>query len=273
MGGSNTWSGVERSPTELGKRSRAALARIRPKRRSMERPSHHHQRHPLEAAHRLALSRSPGEIWSLADLLRPFQSLETRRHLGSPSGPRADQKRCGGRSAVGSERGRHGDPGSPARSRRQGRVERGGHKKGLLNPEDEALGRSRGGFSTKLHLACNGKGRPLSAVLTAGQRHGSAQLEELLDAVRIPRPKHSPGSRASAPPTCSPTGATASRGAGSCCTDGASSTPSPNARTRKSVARGVRAPTWFRPGGLPQAQRGREARKQTQAVARYSNPL
>ena len=63
-----------------------------------------------------------------------------------------------------------------------------------MNPEDEALGRSKGGFSTKkLHLACDGKGRPLSVVLTPGQRHGSTQLEGLLDAVRVARPEGSPG--------------------------------------------------------------------------------
>ena len=94
---------------------------------------------------------------------------------------------------MGRERGRHGDPGSPARCRYQGRTKRGGRKRVLLNPKDEALGRSRGGFSTKIHLACDGKGRPLSVVLSAGQRHSSTQLEELLDAVRVPRPEHSPG--------------------------------------------------------------------------------
>jgi transposase len=94
---------------------------------------------------------------------------------------------------VGGERGRHGDPSPPTRRGRQGRLERGGRKKGLLNPEDEALGRSKGGFSTKLHLACDGKGRPLSVVLTPGQRHGSTQLEALLDAVRVPRPEGTPG--------------------------------------------------------------------------------
>jgi transposase len=62
-----------------------------------------------------------------------------------------------------------------------------------LNPEDEALGRSRGGFSTKVHLACDGKGRPLSVVITPGQRHSSTQLEEVLDMVRVPRPRRSPG--------------------------------------------------------------------------------
>ncbi len=55
------------------------------------------------------------------------------------------------------------------------------------------MGRSRGGFSTKLHLACDGKGRPLSVVLTAGQRHSSTQLEGLLDAVRVWHPEGSPG--------------------------------------------------------------------------------
>ena len=52
------------------------------------------------------------------------------------------------------------------------------------------MGRSRGGFSTKVHLACDGKGRPLSVVVTAGERHGSTQLERLLDGVRVP---HSEG--------------------------------------------------------------------------------
>jgi transposase len=94
---------------------------------------------------------------------------------------------------VGGERGRHGNPGPPARRGRQRRAERGGRKKGLLNPTDEASGRSRRGFSTKLHLACDGKGRPLSVVLTPGQRHGSTRLEELLDAARVPRPEGSPG--------------------------------------------------------------------------------
>ncbi len=44
-----------------------------------------------------------------------------------------------------------------------------------------------------MHLACDGKGRPLWVVLTPGHRHGSTQLEELLDAVRVPRPEGSPG--------------------------------------------------------------------------------
>jgi hypothetical protein len=39
------------------------------------------------------------------------------------------------------------------------------------DPEREALGRSQGGFSTKIHLRAEEGGRPLTFLLTAGQRH------------------------------------------------------------------------------------------------------
>jgi transposase len=47
-------------------------------------------------------------------------------------------------------------------------------------PVDHALGRSRGGFSTKIHLLCDGAGHPLHFHLTAGQDHESTALVELL---------------------------------------------------------------------------------------------
>ena len=50
------------------------------------------------------------------------------------------------------------------------------------------MGRSRGGFGTKLHLVVDGNGLPLSAVVTAGQAHESKSLEPVLEAVRIKRP-------------------------------------------------------------------------------------
>lgn len=43
------------------------------------------------------------------------------------------------------------------------------HKKGTQ--ETEALGRSRGGFTTKLHARCDARGLPLGFVLTPGQTH------------------------------------------------------------------------------------------------------
>src|SRR4029078_615488 len=52
---------------------------------------------------------------------------------------------------------------------------------------DDALGRSQGGFSTKIHLRAEGHGRPITAVLTGGERHEQIALADVLDRVAIPR--------------------------------------------------------------------------------------
>lgn len=44
----------------------------------------------------------------------------------------------------------------------------------------EALGRSRGGFTTKIHLRIEGNGRPLTFLLTVGERHDSVMFEALM---------------------------------------------------------------------------------------------
>ena len=51
----------------------------------------------------------------------------------------------------------------------------------------EALGRSQGGFSTKIHLRAEGRGRPITAVLTGGERHEQIALEAVLDQGAIRR--------------------------------------------------------------------------------------
>ncbi|WP_435880673.1 IS5 family transposase [Streptomyces zaomyceticus] len=55
-------------------------------------------------------------------------------------------------------------------------------------PDDHGLGRSRGGFTTKIHLACEQGQKPLSLLVTAGQRGDSPQFEPVLDAIRVPGP-------------------------------------------------------------------------------------
>jgi len=52
----------------------------------------------------------------------------------------------------------------------------------------EALRRSQGGFSTKLHLRAEGGGKPIVAVLTGSERHEQIALEALLDNGAIRRP-------------------------------------------------------------------------------------
>ena len=44
----------------------------------------------------------------------------------------------------------------------------------------QAPGRSRGGFSTKLHLRCDGRGRPVAFHLTGGERHDLLGVGPLL---------------------------------------------------------------------------------------------
>lgn len=45
---------------------------------------------------------------------------------------------------------------------------------------EQALGRSRGGFSTKIHVTVDGLGCPLRLYLTAGQRHDIIQAQDLI---------------------------------------------------------------------------------------------
>jgi hypothetical protein len=57
-----------------------------------------------------------------------------------------------------------------------------------LEPADHGLGRSRGGLTTKLHLAVEQGQRPLSIVVTAGQRGDSPQFAAVLGGIRVSRP-------------------------------------------------------------------------------------
>jgi transposase len=55
-------------------------------------------------------------------------------------------------------------------------------------PADHALGRSRGGWTTKLHLGCEQGQKPLAMLLTGGQRGDSPQFAKVLAGIRVPGP-------------------------------------------------------------------------------------
>ncbi len=57
-------------------------------------------------------------------------------------------------------------------------------------PLDHALGRSRGGLSTKIHQLVDGRGRPLVIALTAGQAGDSPMLKTLLADLAVARLGH-----------------------------------------------------------------------------------
>ncbi|MFD7763365.1 IS5 family transposase [Streptomyces microflavus] len=60
-----------------------------------------------------------------------------------------------------------------------------GARKGGHSP---ALGRSRGGLTSKIHLVCDAVGRPLAFVLTGGNTNDCTQFATVMDAIRVPRP-------------------------------------------------------------------------------------
>src|SRR5277367_1421466 len=52
-------------------------------------------------------------------------------------------------------------------------------------PADHALGRSQGGFSTKVHLVCDGQGLPIAVEIGPGQEHETQHLTALVQAVAV----------------------------------------------------------------------------------------
>ena len=62
-------------------------------------------------------------------------------------------------------------------------------------PGDHALGRSRGGLSTKIHAAVDGRGRALVILLTPGQSGDAPMMLPLLAAIRVERPRGRPRTR------------------------------------------------------------------------------
>jgi Transposase DDE domain len=56
-----------------------------------------------------------------------------------------------------------------------------------MRPDREALGRSRGGLTTKIHLIADRRCRPVTRLTTAGQRHDSLAFELLMNRLRITR--------------------------------------------------------------------------------------
>jgi transposase len=76
---------------------------------------------------------------------------------------------------------------TPAGARKQGDLQKEPPGGVFAEPGDHALGRSRGGFTTKLHLTVEQGQKPMSVVLTAGQRGDTPQFEPVLEKVRVPR--------------------------------------------------------------------------------------
>ncbi|MFI2025842.1 IS5 family transposase [Streptomyces olivaceoviridis] len=73
----------------------------------------------------------------------------------------------------------------------------GARKKGAPadEPDDHAIGRSRGGLTTKIHLAADARCRPLAFVLTAGQAGDAPAFTDVMARLCVPRRRGRPRTR------------------------------------------------------------------------------
>lgn len=69
------------------------------------------------------------------------------------------------------------------------------YKKFGYEPSDHAIGRSRGGLTTKKDLVCDGKGRALAFIFTPGQAADTSILTATLSEIRVPGAWGRPRSR------------------------------------------------------------------------------
>ena len=110
---------------------------------------------------------------AVGDGLQAIRPLADRWDLGPHRGGVADPGRWGWR--VGWDAHQHAaGPATGAPS--------------IQASRQQALGRSRGGLTTKLHTVCDGRGRNLATRLTPGQDADTLQLIGLVDQVRVARP-------------------------------------------------------------------------------------
>ncbi|MGW3451484.1 IS5 family transposase [Streptomyces sp. NPDC001076] len=117
-----------------------------------------------------AAADAAGEIdWDISvdsTIVRAHQHAAGARTEQPPApASKGDETRTSGRNAV-------AEPARPA----------GGGGAG-----GEGLGRSRGGFTSKLHLSADGRCRPLSLVVTPGQRADCTQFQTVLAKICVPR--------------------------------------------------------------------------------------
>lgn len=131
-----------------------------------------------------------GTVRALGDGLRPVPAVAAGWNLGADPHRVAGSCGCGRVDHLGCQRGHDHRTGAPAR--RWG-AERGDLQAeppggvGGVEPVDHALGRSRGGWTTKLHLGCEQGRKLLALLLTAGQRGDSPQFAAVLARIRVPR--------------------------------------------------------------------------------------
>ncbi len=123
------------------------------------------ERRLVAATHRRAVARRSGALRQVEQHRAVLQALVSAWHLGSGGD---DIGRAHGRQPTSQHR-LHDDPG-PRIGRRRKRGTR-----------EQAFGRSRGGFTSKVHCIADAQGRPLAFHLTGGEAADCKNYEVLID--------------------------------------------------------------------------------------------
>jgi transposase len=147
----------------------------------------------LAVPHRVAVGGPTGQLRAGADRVEAAGPVESGRHLRSGCSRRCRPTPTSPQSWTGwsvwtppaSER--ISTPRGLATTRPPTQGARSNDKNSAGPRVDQALGRSRGGLTCKVHLSVDGRGLPLSMLLTPGQAGDNPQLLPLLDAIRVPR--------------------------------------------------------------------------------------
>ena len=140
--------------------SRASAGEAAPRRQPQR-----HQWYFVATAHWRAVARCPREIRQLELDLSAFPALERQRCLG-------ERGRCSRRD-DGRERALQHRQHDSSRPRLGSGRKRGVHQR--------ALGRSRGGFTSKVHCLGDARGRPIAFDLTPGEAADCKTYDTLID--------------------------------------------------------------------------------------------
>ncbi|EFK97997.1 transposase (IS4 family) [Streptomyces sp. SPB78] len=134
------------------------------------------QRDRVEVPDGHGLARCARAVRLLAHLAHPFPPVGPGRHLRTDAPGRTGPLGRGRRGRLAGVGRLHRRTRPPA----CGRGPKRGHR-------DRALGRSRGGLTSKIHLVCDAFGRPLAFVLTSGNTNDCTQFAAVMEAIRVPR--------------------------------------------------------------------------------------
>jgi transposase len=146
-------------------------------------------RDPVADSRWLPVAGCSTGVWLLADGVRAVSALAAGWGVGGDPGRVAGPGGRGWIDHVGCDCGFHGQPGASTRGGCGVMVSGRTNRRvgwGRAKPTHHALGRSRGGWTTRVHLSVEQGQKPLSVLVTAGQRGDSPQFVAVLAGIRVP---------------------------------------------------------------------------------------